>query len=123
MVVVTTRFIVQNNADGNTEKNAKNESQICQPRVQYSLTISIKYNEKAPSFILEVGGLLETELTHCEQRNPGETCKLITFHGPENGGFQENHQPESQWGTASEVSNQGLDIFFFWGIGYQTQYM
>ena len=95
MVVVTTRFLVQNNADGNTEKTAKNESQICQPRDQYSLTISIKYKSKAPSFILEVSGLLETELTHCEQRNPGETRKLITFHEPENGGFQANYQPEA----------------------------
>lgn len=73
MVVVTTRFLVQNNADRNTEKKCLNETQICQPRVQYLLTISIKYNSKTPSFILEVSGLLETELTHCEQRNPGET--------------------------------------------------
>lgn len=35
MVVITIRFLVQNNSDRNTEKyNAKNESQICQLRVQ-----------------------------------------------------------------------------------------
>lgn len=51
-----------------------------------------------------------------------ERHKLITFHEPKNGGFQANYQLESQWGTASEVSNQGLDIFF-WDIGCQTLYM
>lgn len=71
--------------------NIKNEPQICQPRVQHFLTIAIKYNSESPSLTLEMSRQLETELHHCEQKNPGETYMLITFHEPENGGFQANN--------------------------------